>query len=335
MTSPAFLRSAAIRAALAQVRAHIDTDCAFVLCGEAGTGREAIARAIHRASVERDPSAFEHLFDGALNRGTGDRFVVVDCAAEDAEAMLFGCADTASSDGLERVHERSGLALAASGTLCLRHVHEMPVRMQLRLARVLRDREVWVDEADGRGRLQQVRTRLIALADSTPDRAADDRLTPELARRLSIRVEIPPLRERREDIAGLVRELFSEQCTSMRLPAKAASKQAVALLSALPWRGNINEMRAVIGTLVVKVRGRLVRLEDVLAHVPLDGAATSLTARGTLREAREQFEREYVSAVLQQHHGRMGDAARTLGIQRTNLYRKVRQLAVERRPSRD
>jgi DNA-binding NtrC family response regulator len=83
----------------------------------------------------------------------------------------------------------------------------------------------------------------------------------------------------------------------------------------------------------LKVPGRRIRLADVLSHISLDGAPSSFAIAGTLKtlkEARDQFEREYVAAVLRQHNGRMAEAATALGIQRTNLYRKVRQLSVER-----
>jgi two-component system nitrogen regulation response regulator NtrX len=109
----------------------------------------------------------------------------------------------------------------------------------------------------------------------------------------------------------------------------------LALLAALPWRGNFTELRGLLRTLVLKSPGRLIRLADVLDNIRLDGGSSSSTAGGTLKEARDRFEREYVAAVLEQHHGRMAEAARALGIQRTNLYRKVRQLAVARkRPGR-
>jgi DNA-binding NtrC family response regulator len=80
----------------------------------------------------------------------------------------------------------------------------------------------------------------------------------------------------------------------------------------------------------LKVPGARIRLTDVLANIRLDGGAITFPGGGTLKQAHDRFERDYVAAVLEQHHGRMTEAARSLGIQRTNLYRKVRQLSVER-----
>ena len=103
------------------------------------------------------------------------------------------------------------------------------------------------------------------------------------------------------------------------------------MLAALPWRGNIKELRELLRTLVVSVPGSRIRLADVLANIRLDGGGSQFAHSGSLKEARSRFEREYVASVLERHHGRMAEAAKALGIQRPNLYRKVRQLSVQRR----
>ena len=97
------------------------------------------------------------------------------------------------------------------------------------------------------------------------------------------------------------------------------------LLGALPWPGNAAELRSLAERLAVLVPRGSVLLEDVLANIRLDGAEAMGRARGTLREAREDFERNYIVSVLQHHRGRMGAAASELGIERTNLYRKIKQ----------
>jgi two-component system, NtrC family, nitrogen regulation response regulator NtrX len=91
------------------------------------------------------------------------------------------------------------------------------------------------------------------------------------------------------------------------------------------------ELRTFLAALVLKVPDRMIRQEDVLGNIRLDGGPTTFVYTGTLKEARERFERDYVTSVLEQHRGRMAEAAKALGIQRTNLYRKVRQLSVKRR----
>jgi DNA-binding NtrC family response regulator len=114
------------------------------------------------------------------------------------------------------------------------------------------------------------------------------------------------------------------------VPRKHCSRSALALLAALPWLGNGRELVALVDGLVRSVGRRVIQLEDVLAHAALDGFSARLDVGGSLREAKARFERECITAMLRRHHGRVGDAAKALGIQRTNLYRKVRQLNVSR-----
>ena len=111
---------------------------------------------------------------------------------------------------------------------------------------------------------------------------------------------------------------------------KTLTRAALTLLSALPWRGNAPELRALLERLVLLVPHGLIRLEDVLAHIQLDGSVGPTGYGATLRQARARFERDYIGAVLQHHHGRIADAAKVLGIQRTNLYRKMRRLNLMR-----
>src|SRR6185295_11304698 len=161
----------------------------------------------------------------------------------------------------------------------------------------------------------------------------EGRVREDLFRRLSvIRIDVPPLRNRREDIPALANCFLREICASLRVPPKTLSRPALSLISALPWRGNALELRGLLETVVTRLPGnRGIALEDLLAHVRLDGGSAMCgDVGGTLRQARARFEREYIAAVLEQHRGRISDAAKTLGIQRTNLYRKLRSLRVDR-----
>jgi DNA-binding NtrC family response regulator len=112
------------------------------------------------------------------------------------------------------------------------------------------------------------------------------------------------------------------------VPPKTLSRSALSLISALPWRGNAVELRRLLESIVTGLQGgRGIALEDVLAHVRLDGGEAPCVS-GTLKQARSRFEKEYIATVLERHRGRISDAARVLGIQRTNLYRKMRSLKV-------
>jgi DNA-binding NtrC family response regulator len=313
--SPAMRDVTALIARASTMRAGV------LIRGEEGTGRQVAARVIHSSQ-------------GAA----GGTFVAVDCSGFDSaelDALLFGAparainGDRASQD-LERVSRCSRLHDALDGTLYLQNVADAPARVQTRLARVLRDREAVLAETDETIALD---VRPMAGVDPGFDSAVQEgRVREDLFRRLSvIRIDMPPLRHRREDIPALANYFLRDVCASLRVPPKTLSRSALSLISALPWRGNGVELRSFIESVVRGLRGgRGIGLEDVLAHVRLDGGSV-VFAGGTLRQARARFERDYIATVLEQHHGRISDAAKTLGIQRTNLYRKIRTLKVNRR----
>ena len=145
----------------------------------------------------------------------------------------------------------------------------------------------------------------------------------------------PPLRDRVEDIPLLTDHFVGKACQAARVPPKSLEPPAHALLKAMPWRGNARELQGLLGSVVLNVPEGEIGLDDLLAHLHLEAAARSPFQQSgfeptTRRDARARFEREYILAVLAQHHGRIPEAARVLGIQRTNLYRKLRALRIRR-----
>jgi two-component system nitrogen regulation response regulator NtrX len=316
-------RSSAMRLVMQAVTHVASQPVNVLICGEPGTGRELIARVIHERGRPADRP-----------------FVKVDCsraALDDLETELFGIPVKGSHErrverrAFERITRSGRLYQANGGTLFLENVIELPRRVQMRLARLLRDQEAVIHhEQEHVG----FNARVITAAESSFDRAVSDgRLWADLYSRLAgFRIEVPPLRSRREDIPALAEHFVKIICHGASVPCKALSESAQSILSALPWRGNTIELRALLEGLVMRVPGPTIDLNDVLANVQLDGHASRLTVGGPLREARARFEREYIAAVLKQHQGRIPDAARTLGIQRTNLYRKMKQLKVHLGP---
>ncbi|HJR60718.1 MAG TPA: sigma-54 dependent transcriptional regulator [Vicinamibacterales bacterium] len=312
--------SAAMRPVMELVQRAAAGQCGIMICGERGSGREMIARAIHAHSVQRDAP-----------------FVTVDCSApepEDVELQLFGVLVKRGSNAperrsLERVRRNGRLYQAAGGFLFLENVAEMSARAQARLVRVLRDREVFSEEARERIGLT---VRIVAAADGSINTALEEgRLRPDLYERLSlIRIDVPALRQRREDIPVLATHFLKELCQANGTPLKTLTRPALTLLSALPWRGNVPELKGLLERLILLVPQGLIRLEDVLAHTPLEGSPSPIRLDATLRQARARFESEYIAAVLQHHRGRIADAAKVLGVQRTNLYRKMRRLNLMR-----
>ena len=295
--------------------------------GEDGTGRQVVARAIHAAQS-----------DGAA-------FVCVDCRRFDGDGLeveLFGAIagarptriDSNMGHGFEQISRHSRLYDAIGGTLYLQNVTEASTRVQARLSRLLRDREAVLRET---GATIGFDVRPMAGVEPGIDAAVQEgRVREELFRRLSvIRIDMPSLRNRREDIPALANYFLRGICRARGVPPKTLSRPALSLIAALPWRGNAAELRTMLDALVTGLAGgKGIGLDDVLSHVRLDGGLATLTEGGTLRQARARFEREYIGHVLEQQRGRISEAAKILGIQRTNLYRKLRSLRVDRRVAR-
>jgi DNA-binding NtrC family response regulator len=298
--------------------AAVRTDPVWIW-GEPDCGRETVGRAVHAASA----------------RSHGP-VVVLNCAdssADEIDGLLFGVAPEEPPGGKTRAMDRIGpsgaLFRAQGGALVLRQVTAAPARVQAKLARVLRDREA--QSADGRATIA-LDVRVFVTSEETAAAAhAGGHLRRELYDRVSaFEIEVPPLRRRREDIPVLAVSLLGELCHALRAPRQQFSRAALTVLGVLPWPGNGRELRHLVENLVRSVEHPVIQLDDVLSHVKLDGAAPRVDGTGSLREARARFEREWISAALMKHQGRVEEAAKALGIQRTNLYRKIRQLNVAR-----
>jgi two-component system, NtrC family, nitrogen regulation response regulator NtrX len=277
---------------------------------EPGMSAEQVARAVHERGA-----------------GIGAPFVGCDCAAGPSgrlEAELFGPGQR-SHNQVEYVSDTSAIARAAGGTLFLSEIEELPSSVQGRLAHLARDGEAAMGSGPSAMRLE---IRFVAGAGKDLDREIrDGRFRPDLYQRFTIRLEVPALRQRPEDIPVLVQSLAAARCNG---GVPEFSEEALMLLSALPWRRNLQELEQVVDRLVRDGQNGHVRLEDVLAHVQLERAPDMFKPAGSLQAARRGFERDYISAVLNRHGWRMGEAACALGLQRPNLYRKVRQLGIAR-----
>jgi DNA-binding NtrC family response regulator len=281
-----------------------------LMTAPAGSAVETIARELHTRS---------HYAAGA--------YVVVECGdSAHLEDLLFGTPTGEAPSQIERIAGTSHVAAAKNGTLFLKNVTELPATAQARLARIAQDGEVSID-----GR--PITTGFRFVASALPGIEAEvhaQRFRGDLYRRLSaIRIDVPPLRERPEDVPALAARLLGEILAERGGQARTFSRSALVLLGALTWPGNLAELRKAIEQVVdAHIEGGVIQVEHLLPAVQLDRAPAPFAPSGNLREARLRFEREYIAAVLQHHSWRMADAAATLGIQRPNLYRKARQLGI-------
>lgn len=281
----------------------------------AGLDGEAVARMIHRCGSP--PSA---------------PFVTVDCRqgdARSAEAGLFGLVikpRAGRPNGPVTVAPGAAVLAADGGTLYLANVTDLPSAAQAPLARVVRDGDVRVR---GSSRSIRLDLRIVAGCSETVDaEVAQGGFRVDLYRRLAaVRVDVPPLGARPADIPAVARAVLAQMRGRHDGAAHGLTKAAQAFLAALAWPGNVRELRDVLESAAALASPGPVRVEDLLVQLGGSWRRTRPVGAG-LREARRQFEREYVAAVLAEYGWRMSEAARALGIQRTNLYRKIRQLDI-------
>jgi two-component system, NtrC family, nitrogen regulation response regulator NtrX len=302
-----------VRDCLAQLEQAALAERGTLVVAERGLDTEGVARTLHERSPRRTQP-----------------FVVLACAGspQEVERALFGVPARRRGDELEALSAASALVRAQGGVLFLDEVTELPAAAQRRLARVLRDGEVLRPRPayPARGNDAPARltldVRVIAGTSNSLASAVDDgRLVDELARRLPLVIDVPALRQRREDVSEIAARILAE-----RAPGRQFTPAALTVLSALPWRRNVTELRALIDRLATSGSGHTILQEEVLAEVQLD--RPPLRPASNLREARRQFERDHIAAVLRDYGWQMREAARALGIERANLYRKARQLGI-------
>ena len=279
-------------------------DRGVLIAAERGLDAASVARAVHARSDRRARPFVVAPTDGPVN---------------DVERSLLGPDRGATGAAPEHVAPSSALASAAGGVLFIPDLADLPTTLQRRLARVLRDGEARVGRRVSPVRLD---VRVIGSAPSTLDESLRD----DLARRLPLVIEVPPLRHRRADVPAI-----AEAMLAGRNKGRQFTPAALTVLSALPWRRNTAELAGLIERLASADGHHQIRQEDVLAEVQLDRSPLRIT--GSLREARRQFEREYITAVLRDHDWQVREAAQALGIERANLYRKARELGIPLRRS--
>ncbi|HJS59758.1 MAG TPA: sigma-54 dependent transcriptional regulator [Vicinamibacteria bacterium] len=306
-------RSEAMRRIYQLIEMAAPTKCRVLVAGESGTGKELIARAIHALSPRRERP-----------------FVELNCAAipsELIESEMFGHVKGAFTGAHQ---ERKGVFEAASaGTLFLDEVGDMSPLTQTKLLRVLQEGVV---TPVGSRESRAVDVRIIsATSKYLPDEIARGSFREDLYHRINVlTIAVPPLRARREDIPELAEHFLRLACVENGFRPKRLSPRAIDFLVQLPWNGNVRELRNLMERLVVLVPSEVVTHQDAMdafqiAGVgggPEDGPALPL------REARARFERQYILYRLTANSGSLARTARDLGIERTNLYRKMKQLGI-------
>ena len=306
-TSPGMARIFALVSSLERSEATV------LLTGESGTGKEVVARAIHSHSPRRNGP-----------------FIAVNCGAipgDLLEAELFGHVRGAFTGA---VRDRVGrFELANGGTLFLDEVGDLPVALQVKLLRVLQARTY---ERVGDSQSRRTDARIIAATNAELRQAvAEGRFREDLYYRLRVvPIEVPPLRERREDIEPLARALL-ERISARENRALRFSPNAVRRLLRHSWPGNVRELENAIEYAVAVARGQTILPEDLALDSreapPATPAPTEPQAADGLMVPAD--ERERLRQALEASRWRRTEAARALGMSRTTLWRKIRELGLD------
>ena len=302
------------------------TNSRVLIGGENGTGKELVARAIHLHSTRSDHP-----------------FVAVNCAAIPEtliESELFGHEKGSFTGAISM--KRGQFEQADGGTLFLDEIGDMSLSTQAKVLRALQEQQF---TRVGGTKLMKVDVRVLAASNKDLEKEiSKGQFREDLYYRLNVvPIVVAPLRERREDIPALIQHFMKLHAEEQGLRMKDVSPEAMGVFQQYDWPGNIRELRNLIERLMIMVPS--VVIEAAQATLSLQGRTTGVVSANasaappllaksydSLRDARNAFEKEYISRKLREHHWNISRTADDLKIERSHLHRKIQLLDVEMRP---
>ncbi len=295
------LKDKIMKAAISQGR--------VIILGESGSGKELVARALHNASQRRDKN-----------------FIEVNCAAiphELIESELFGHEKGSFTSAFES--KKGKFELADEGTLFLDEIGDMSLATQAKVLRVIETQEF---QRVGGSKKIKVDVRIIAATNKDLEEEIQKATFREdLYFRLNvIPIYVPPLRERKDDIPRLVDYFLINLSQQYGQKSKKVSKTTLRALMDYNWPGNVRELKNTIERFVIMNPAEVI---DVKAIQPFKGAKSDYSGYKTLRDAREQFEKDFILKKLQGNNWNVSKTAEALEIERSNLHRKIKSLGIE------
>jgi DNA-binding NtrC family response regulator len=304
--------SAPMKALRALIERAAPSDMPVLVMGENGTGKELVARAVHDLSPRR-----------------AQTFVKMNCAAVPAELVeseLFGHEKGAFSGALAQ--RRGRFEQADGGTLFLDEIGDMPAAMQAKLLRVLQDGEI--TRVGGTGEIK-VDVRLISATNRDLDLLlGSGAFREDLYYRIAtIQVKTPPLRERGEDIPDLAIHFAGAACRRNHWRSRTIAPDGLELLGQQSWKGNVRELRNVVERALILSEADPLGAKDLRAALPgPPRTSPAPPSDGLLRDLVDGFEREVIRDRLRRSGGHVTNAAKSLGLERSHLYKKCKQLGL-------
>jgi two-component system, NtrC family, nitrogen regulation response regulator NtrX len=313
-------RGEAMNRVMAQVDRVAASETRICILGETGTGKELVARTIHERSARAN-----------------NPFVTLNCAAVPAELIeseLFGH-EKGSFTGAGTRHVGK-FEQAEGGTIFLDEIGDMPAAMQAKLLRVLEEGEV---ERIGGEKPVSVDVRVVVATHRDLEaRVREEKFRQDLFHRIYVfPLTLPPLRSRREDIPALIEHFAAQVCAQNGWKPIPFSPEAIAALQAHTWPGNVRELRNMTERLMLLATDGHVDLSIVQLALPKSAPESSLSAAsssGSLSDRVQSYEREVILAELKRSNHNMSLAAKTLGLERSHLYKKAEQLGIDLRALR-
>jgi transcriptional regulator with GAF, ATPase, and Fis domain len=307
-------KSEAMRRVITQLDKVVDTRVTVLIEGATGTGKELIAAAVHYRSRRRDKL-----------------FVAQNCAAlaeSLLESELFGHKKGSFTGAVD---EKKGLfEIADGGTLFLDEITETPLSLQSKLLRALQEGEI---RPVGATSPKHVNVRIVAATNrNLEDEVARGRFREDLYYRLKVfPLRLPPLRERREDIAMLAGHFLERYADEIGKPVGGFSQQAMELMTAYDWPGNVRELQNEVQRLVIQLDPGAFATPELLSPRirQVEGLVTRAGgAKGSLKEMMDSVEKYFLLEALRDHGNNKTNAAKTLGITREGLHKKLRQFGI-------
>ncbi len=292
------------------VRRVADTDLALLVLGENGTGKEVVSQMVHYLSPRRN-----------------EPFIAVNCAALTEtllESELFGHEKGAFTDAHEA--RQGKFELASGGTLFLDEIGDLSLAGQAKLLRVLEEKVVV--RVGGSIPIPTDARVIAATNQNLAEMVKNKQFREDLFFRLNVvTLELPPLRDRVDDIMLLAKHFLSDFATKARRTVPQFTPEAVTRMRQHPWPGNVRELRNLMERLAYLTQGDTVDAEDLAFILSPDrDSAAAISMDLSLTDATKQFQTDYIRKHIEAAGGNMSDAARRMGLHRSNLYRKMRQL---------
>lgn len=303
--------SVAMRALRKQIEIVAPTDGRVLISGESGTGKELVARAIHLHS-KRKASPFVEINSAAIPE-------------ELVESELFGHAKGAFSGATKS--KKGKFEIADGATLFLDEIGDMSARVQAKMLRVLEEQRF---EPVGSNTPVSVDVRVISATNKPLDSLIENgNFRPDLFYRLNvIPFQVPPLRERREDVPLLVEHFNKRFSADYGKPLKEFTDAAIAQLGDYDWPGNVRELKNTIERIVIMSSKKKVDVADLPAAETSDLPAISFRFP-TFKDATDAYQREFIQHKLAEFDGNVARAAENMGVDRSHLYRRMRNLGIK------